>query len=125
MADFSSVEDVLGPWLAAATGVRVVTETPAVLPSALVQLVRVGGADIDHGIDLATVSILCFGTDRATAQGLAETVRAHLRNVLPGTKFVGFVVNRVQTISGPSWLPYVDTNVRVFDAAYQLTLHRQ
>lgn len=125
MSDFVSVEDAIGPWLNTRLGVRVVTETPSDITGSLVQLVRVGGPDDDYGLDVATVHVNAFALTRAAANTLAEQVRTALREALPGTRLPGLVVSRVQTISGPAWLPYVDTNVRVFRAAYQLTLHRQ
>lgn len=131
MADFVSVEDAIGPWLNAQTGVRVVTETPADIPAQLIQLVRAGGVDEPYGIDVATVDITAFsGTgdpiaDRAGAHALAEKVRTLIIEHLPRQSFAGLVVTRTQTLTAPAWRPYDDTNVRRFGAVYQLTLHRQ
>lgn len=126
---YAGVEATLIPWLADLLGVRVLTDLPADDPPGsflaglpYVQFVRVGGPSDDNNprFDLPTVSVDCFGADRGAATGLALDVDEALRQTLPGQTTGGATVTRVQTITGPSWQPWDDTNVRRMHSSYRL-----
>ena len=116
------VEAALVPWLNAHTSTRCLTELPADLASVLpvIQVGRIGGADGVVSIDEATVDVTCFGASRITARALAYRVQSILRTALPGAVDTGGVVLRVQTVSGPTYLPFDDPNLRRFGATYQI-----
>lgn len=121
------IEALLVPWLAATLNVRAVTELPADLADVLpvVRSLRIGGPDLDDYalLDLPTVTIDCYDAGWSAASTLAGRVHAAIRSTLPGTVHDGGVVTRTRTISGPSWRPYDDTNLRRFGATYQIIVH--
>lgn len=129
MAD---VEQMLVSFLdAQLSGVRAVTEVPA-SPSfesslPIVRVVRTGGPR-RYAIDTATVVIDCFakpnagdGTGRPAAKQLAQRVADALYLSLPGQKVAGGVVGHVAEVSGPSWAPWDNTDVRRVVATYQIS----
>jgi hypothetical protein len=112
---YPDVEGALGSWISAnfhtmpgglvfpgpsefpgVGSLRCVTELPADLAAEvpLVEVARIGGGDLNHS----------------------------LRDMLPGQPLDGGIVLRVNTSSGPHWLPYADTAVRRFTALYQIVL---
>jgi hypothetical protein len=127
------VEQVLVSFLSAQfPSARVVTETPAspefesVLP--IIQVVRVGGPR-RFAIDRPTVVVDCFAagpssgaTGRPAAKALAAQVADALCLSLPGARVAGAVVGHVVEVSGPSWTPWDNTNVRRVTATYQISL---
>jgi hypothetical protein len=121
---YQGVEVLLIPWLAEQIGVRCLTDLPADLQQVLpiVQVVRVGGPSHDDNprFDMPTVSVDCFAEDRNSATGLALDVDEAIREVLPGQTTGGATVTRVQSITGPHWVPYDDTNLRHFNQSYRL-----
>lgn len=129
MAD---VEAPLNQWGHSTLGFRFVTELPAGLLGILgtaadpgtpvVQLVRVGGPTDDNNprFDRPTLAVDAFGYDRASAKATAWAVHGALRTVLPGLTLDGLTVCKVQTITAPHWIAYDDTNLRRFNASYQL-----
>ena len=120
----ADVELLLIPWLISTLNVRAVTDLPEnladVLP--LVQVTRIGGPDNDDNprFDTPTVDIDCFGVDRGAASGLAGRVHAALRVTLPGLQVAGATVTQVLTVTGPSWRPYDNTELRRFSSTYRL-----
>jgi hypothetical protein len=139
---YPDVEGALGSWLSAnfhtfpgggvfpgpatlpGTGsLRCVTELPADLAGALpvVEITRIGGADLNYSIESASVDVNCYHSTRITARGLALQIRAALRDQLAGQILDGGVVLRVST-SAPVWVPYANTNVRRFTALHQIVL---
>ena len=126
----ADVEAMLIPWFAAVLSVRAVTWLPADLASVLpiIQVARIGGGSDDNlpTFDFPTVSIDCFGADRAGGFALAASVDAAIRTTLPGTLHtvdaVSAVVTKTQTVTGPSWRPYDDPSVRRFGATYRLLI---
>lgn len=121
MAD---LELLLVPWLAATLGVRAVTEVPGTLSAAvpLLRVARVGGADDDNDpkFDAPTISIDWFGMNRQAASDLATAGHLAMRVTLPGKTLNGSTITFVQTISGPSWRPWDDTDVRRYGSTYRL-----
>lgn len=132
---FPSIEQLLVAQLKPAVGVHVLTELPHdfenpdgsvdLLP--VIQVERISGADLDPRLDRPIVDIDCYGPDRATAQDLAEHVRAWLRFELPGTVVPygdhHVVVTRTRTVVGPRLLPHANPAVRRYQANYEIALH--
>jgi hypothetical protein len=121
---YADVEALLTSWLQGQLGAaaRVVTETPANITQTLVQVIRIGGArrfTFDH----ATVDIECFATTRQLARAMSDQVGLLLEQTLPGQRIGAGSVGAVICTSGPSWLPWDDTNVRRFGATYQVNVH--
>ncbi|MGZ4621457.1 MAG: hypothetical protein ACXVGF_04790 [Blastococcus sp.] len=121
---YGGPEALLIGYLRTALGVRCLTDLPADLQDVVpvVQVVRVGGPsdDNDSHLEAATVSIDCFAADRAGATTLAMQVDDVMRNSLPGTLTGGAVVTKVRTLTGASWRPWDDLQVRRFGATYQV-----
>jgi hypothetical protein len=122
------VEQMLVAWLGLQfPGSRFVTEAPAdssfsaAVAGGLVRVQRVGGPRM-YAIDRPTVVIDCFKPDRPAAKALALQVADALYLRLPGVPLPGGVVGHVAEISGPSWVPWDDTNVRRVVATYQIHL---
>lgn len=105
--------------------VRGCTELPATLTAALPlwQVDRIGGSDVEPGIDQATLDLEAFAASRPAAKILAEDARELIRFKLPGYSNQFGTALRVETISGPSWRPYDNTNVRRVGATYRITIH--
>lgn len=121
MAD---VELMLCTYIKAKRGVRCVTDLPADMTSLpIVQVVRFAGADEVMTLDQAAVDIDVFHTDRAAAHALADLIRRDIRFDLPGYMLGGAVVANTETISGPKWLPYDNTNLRRNQSSYRVTVH--
>ena len=120
---YGGVEALLIGYLRTALGVRCLTDLPADLQNVVpvVQVVRIGGPsdDNDSRFEAATVSIDCFASDRASATALAMQVDDVMRHSLPGTLTGGAVVTKVRTLTGASWRPWDDQQVRRFGATYQ------
>jgi hypothetical protein len=124
MSSYADVEAVLVAYLTAAfPAARVGTETPSAMPTQMIQVERIGGPDAVPSIDPATVDVECFAATRAGATDLANKVRASLRFAASGYTMLGATIARVDTIVGPGWRPYADTNARRVGATYQITLH--
>jgi hypothetical protein len=124
---YADVERLLVAWLPSQLdGTRTVTDLPSNLGSVLplVQVTRLGGADLQPSLDRPVVDIDCYATDRAGASDLAQKVRDLVRLLLPGQQVDGVLVARVDTVSGPSWRPYDNTSLRRFGASYQLITQR-
>ena len=124
----ASAESVVRDWLATqftSPTYRVVTELSTKLADdlPLIQVVRFGGSDADLTLDSANVDIDTFAATRDAARSLAEQVRSAVRLHLPGYANAGAAVQSVTTISAPRWLPYDNTSLRRFTAAYRITIH--
>ena len=127
MANYADVEDLLVDWLKAKGWVNVVTEEPGNLHLVMPLLVvnRYGGGDDMIAIDKANVDIDCYASTAVTAKAGIETVRRQVRTQLSGHAASGAVVARVETISGPTRLPYDSrSQVRRFGISIRLTLHQ-
>lgn len=118
------VEALLIGWLRSTLDVRALTDLPADLADTLpvVQVTRIGGPDDDNNpnFDAPTVAVDCYAADRAGAITLAAAVKAALRGSLPGQTIGTSTVTKVQTVTGPSWRPYDNTELRRFGATYAL-----
>jgi hypothetical protein len=123
---YADVERLLVAYLGSTLSVRAVTDLPSNLGDLLplVQVTRMGGADLQPTLDRPVVDIDCYATDRVGAYDLAQQVRDLLRLVLPGQLVDGVLVARVDTVGGPSWRPYDNTSLRRFGASYQLITQR-
>lgn len=107
-------------------GKRIATETPADLATVLpcIVVTRFGGTeDSVYVFDNPSVDFDCYAATRAEARTLAHQVRTWVRRDLPGQTVGGAFVLRTQTITGPIWTPYDNTNVRRFTYAAQIRLH--
>lgn len=119
-------------WLKSAfgsNGVRVVTELPAKLLEAcpLLMVNGIGGSDTDHILDDARIDVSAFAATRSAARTLARQAKDSLRFDCPGRPLTtpdGRVfISEINTNSLPKWVPYDDTDVRRFEATYQVILH--
>lgn len=123
----AEAESVLVTALKAAfPGVRIATETPAdlgdVLPCIVVS--RFGGTEDEiYTFDNPNVDFDCYEATRALARTLAHDVRTWVRRDLPGQTVAGAFIARTQTVTGPIWTPYDNTNVRRFTYAAQIRMH--
>lgn len=116
MAD---IEQVLTGWLGSQfPDARLCTEAPADMAGAVpvVRVVRVGGGRL-YVLDRPTVVVDTFHADRPSAKAYAARVEHALYWLLPGA---GLGVTGVATISGPSYAPWDNTNVRRITATYQI-----
>lgn len=123
MAD---VEQMLIAWLPQQfNGVRVVTETPAgasfttAAEGGLIRVTRIGGGR-QQSLLQPRVVLDFFKPGRPEAKAFALAVAEALFWRLPGTSVGDGVVGRVTEVSGPSWAPWDDTDVRRFTAIYQI-----
>lgn len=126
---FPDVEILIVAYLKAKTGKRVVTDLPAgddlmsKLP--LYRVTRVSGEDQDYKLDRPIIDLDVFAADRATASLMSRQALDLLRNHLPREDSVQptGVVTSVDTVVGPRWLPDANTNLRRFQASYEIVLH--
>jgi hypothetical protein len=121
---YGDIEALLVDWLTPRfTSSRLCTELPATLPESTIQVVRFGGGRPMVPFDLPSVDVDCYGQTRSAARGVAEQVAHALVFDLPGFVWAGVRVISVECVSGPSWAPYDNTNVRRLSAAYQIRTH--
>ena len=119
------VEKVLVGWLTGQlTQIRSCTDLPDDLADAvpLLQVRRATGAVSHRNQDQAFIDLNAYGADDAAASQLAiqaETLLLGTRNATTG----GAVIRNVASVVRPRWLPYADTNVRLYAASYSLRLH--
>lgn len=122
---YVDVEAMLCTYITARRGCRTVTEIPSDLAAELplAQVQRIAGADTIITLDQAIVDVDVFAVDRASAHVLAEQIRTDFRTNLTGYRFGGGTVALVETITGPGWLAYDNTNLRRYTASYRVTVH--
>lgn len=122
---YVDVEQMLVGYINARRGCKTYTELPADMLGniPLAQVQRIAGADPIITLDQAVVTVDVFAADRASAHVLAEQIRTDFRTNLTGYRFGGGTVALVETASGPSWIPYDNTNLRRYTAAYRVTVH--
>jgi hypothetical protein len=126
---FPDIEILIVAYLKAKTARRVVTDLPAgddltsKLP--LYRVTRVSGEDQDYKLDRPIIDLDAFAADRATASLMSRQALDLLRNHLPYEDSVQptGVVTSVDTVVGPRWLPDSNTNLRRFQASYEIILH--
>jgi hypothetical protein len=102
---------------------RVATETPANLADVLpvITVLRIGGRDDGVVVDSPVFDIQCFAATRAAAYQYGYQVGAVLRGAR-GTIRGDVTLVDVETVSGPSSVPYDNPNVRRVVATYQLRI---
>lgn len=131
---FYDVAALLAEWLAAALGVRVVSELPNELQDQLplVCVSVIGGSDVNPAIEQVTVDVDCYvgaaadgEPDPAAASDLAERVRTAVVYVLRGytTADGKATVCSASTVARPAPRPYDDTTLRRYGGTYQLIVH--
>lgn len=126
---FPDIEILIVAYLKAKTGKRVVTDLPAgddlmsKLP--LYRVTRVSGEDQDYKLDRPIIDLDVFAANRETASLMSRQALDLLRNHLPYEDAVQptGVVTSVGTVVGPRWLPDANTNLRRFQASYEIVLH--
>lgn len=106
---------------------RIVTELPAGLEKflPLIQVERISGPDVVPSLDQPVMDVEVFAADRPSAKALADRVRVALRYGMNGFQYGGAVVASVDTVQGPGWRPYNNTQLRRVGATYRITLHNQ
>lgn len=126
----ADIEQILVDYLAAQLQVRTCTELPAELavPDTLpiVQVEEVfGPGESVPSLDVCDVDIDAYAETRPDAKDLAERVRSLIMYDLPGRTFANGLVSisKVSTDRKPSRLPYDDSGIRRFGAAYRITVH--
>lgn len=120
------IEAVLISWLEdTVEDVRASTETPADLDSRLpwLQVVRIGGPYDGYRRDQPTVDIAVYDTSGPAASALAAQVQVLLHEQLDGSTTGAAVISRVDTITGPHWVPYDNPGLRRYEATYRLVVH--
>lgn len=121
---YADVEKILIGWLTVRfPGNRVAAELPADLTNPTIQVARFGGGRPTVPFDDANVDIDCYATSRVAAHTLAEQVSHALMYELPGHREDGALVVSAACFSAPSWLPYDNTTVRRYTAAYRIRTH--
>lgn len=86
---------------------RVGGETPADPSETLdwipfVRVVRIGGPDDNHIVDIPTMAFHCFAANQPTANGLGYQVIGAVR-ALRAVTADGATVQQVRKLSGPMW----------------------
>jgi hypothetical protein len=127
---FGNIEILLRTWaLPMFTGVRIVSEKPADLESALpvLQIARGGGDDPRTFMctDRVVVDVDAWEASRTAASDLAEDARLHFRHDLPNSVIDGFVVTWVTTQVAPRWQPDPNPRVWRYTSTYEIGIHPQ
>lgn len=120
------IEALLVGWLEASIeDITASTETPADLDTQLpwLQVVSLGGPYDGFRLDRPTVDVAAFAATGPEASALAAQVQVLLHEQFARAKTGTAVVSRVQTITGPHWVPYDNHNLRRYEATYRLTVH--
>lgn len=111
--------DVTG-WLIkqlhAAVAATVDSETPGDLIGSIswvpfVRVVRTGGTNDGHILDMPNVAFHCFATSQQAAELLGYDVQAAVL-ALRGVPVDGAVITYARTLSGPSWAATENTRLR-------------
>ncbi|GGX63208.1 hypothetical protein [Streptomyces hiroshimensis] len=118
-------EAALVAWLTPRLGLRVCTDTPVALETALplVRLRRIGGTDDGFRLDRALIDVDAFATDRAGAAALAGRVRDVVLTNLPSASTRGAVFTAAATVTAPCWRPWDNPAASRFGAVYAIHLH--
>lgn len=122
---YVDVELMLTTYIRTRQACGAVTELPANLTAAVPVAVvrRIAGGDEQLTLDQAIVDVDVYAADRAAARLLSDQIRSDFRLHLTGYISGGGVVAKVETINGPFWVPYDNTNVRRYTAGYRVTVH--
>lgn len=114
---YADVEALLVAYLASVPGVQGVSvelPNPVALPA--VMITRIGGGD-DYITDSARVDVDSFNTTRAAAGATARSVHAQMMK-LRHTSVQNVLVDHVETVTGPMWVPYQDELLKRYVATY-------
>jgi hypothetical protein len=120
------VEAVLIAWLESTVeDVRASTETPSDLEDRLpwLQVRRIGGPYDGFRRDQPVVDITSYAATGPDASDLALLVQQLLHERLWGATTSGAVISRVETRTGPHWVPYDNPNLRRYEATYAFVVH--
>jgi hypothetical protein len=99
---------------------RFSTKLPASLSGVMVRVHKISGANRSLFIDRPIVDIDVFSaTGEADASTAARSIQAALLS-LQGTVTANGVIQRVNTISGPRWLPDNNQNITRYGATYEV-----
>lgn len=124
---YADTEQLLIGWCPTAVTCRAVTEVPENLATVLaampvVRITRIGGPSA-VGFDQPLIDFDCFGLDRPPAKQFAIALSSAVESRLAGYFNQYGTVNRADTISGPSWRPWENPNVRRFGFTTRLVVH--
>ena len=120
------IEAVLVAWIEDnVEDVRASTETPSDLDGQLpwIQVGRIGGPYDGFRRDQPVVDITVYDTTGPDAADLALQLQELFHQQLAGSTTSGAVINRVETRSGPHWVPYDNPGMRRYEATYALVVH--
>jgi hypothetical protein len=120
------IEAVLIAWLEEVIeDVRASTETPADLDDLLpyLQVVRTGGPYDGYRLDQPAVDIAAFAATGPQASALAAQVQVLLHEEFARNKIGAAVISRVETATGPHWVPYDNPAMRRYEASYRFVIH--
>lgn len=127
---FVDAEELVRVWLDAMyTPIRTGLATPPTLDTldSFILVRRIGGPVVGVRTEQATVDVECFAPDQATAKSTAAAAQWGLEHAAPGSAVTlddgtKGVITQTACTSGPSWLPYTDTNVFRYGATYAVTV---
>lgn len=124
---YADTEQLLVGWAPTVIPCRALTETPADLETvldttAVVRVTRIGGSSA-VGIDEPLVDFDCFALTRTAAKAFAIQLASAVDLQLSGYFNQYGTVNAVVMVSGPSWRPWENTNIRRFGFTARLTVH--
>lgn len=120
------IEVVLIAWLEDnIEDIRASTETPPDLDDQLpwLQVRRIGGPYDGYRRDQPTVDITTYATTGPAASDLALQVQHLVHASLWGVTTDGAVFSRVETRTGPHWVPYDNPGMRRYEATYAFVVH--
>jgi hypothetical protein len=120
------IEALLVAWLEdTIEDVRASTETPPDLGGQLpwLQVVRIGGPYDGYRIDRPTVDIAAFDATGPEASALAAQVQVLMHEQFARGQVGSAVISRVETVTGPHWVPYDNPAMRRYEATYRLAVH--
>lgn len=120
---FPDIELLLVQWLQPRfPAARFATILPADITQVTVHVTRISGANRTIRVDRPIVDIDVYALDHPSSAGVALTIEAVLktaRNVVTGNG----VVQSVNTVNGPRWLPEANPALFRRSATYELHVH--
>lgn len=124
---YADAEQLLIGWCPTVAECRPCTETPEDLATVLatqpvVRITRIGGPSL-VGFDNPLVDFDCFGLTRPAAKAFAIQLQTAVELTLPGYFNNYGTVLTALTVSGPSWRPWENTNIRRFGFSSRLIVH--
>lgn len=120
---FPDIELFLISWLQPQMpGIRWCTELPAAISQTTVHVTRIAGANRSLRVDRPVVDIDVFALDHATSVSVALGIQALLKTARNVVTPLG-VLQSVNTVNGPRWLPEINPALRRRSATYELYVH--